>query len=598
MRKAVQYFFILMTVVLLSGCLNGKESDSSEKVSNSSGKYPEPVSLVNVVPGGDLNFRLNTNFTRLHQGRYRPEFVNTWPSEEYHQERWPADMAGRLILTLSLEEQALGKESPTLRQLVDELENYMNEKKYLGKVYWPDINEQQLSGHGWLLNGLTEYYKHTGDEKAIGIIEGILQNLVLPTKGHHSDYPVDPDLREDAGEFMGTHQSKMGNWILSTDIGCDFIFMDGVIKAYEVLPSPELKEVIEEMIDLFLRVDEVAINAQTHATLTALRGLVRYSQLEDRPDLLEEVERRFAIYKEEGMTENYENYNWYGRPRWTEPCAVVDSYIVAINLWRMTGNPVYLEDAQHIYYNAFGFEQRYNGGFGCSSCLGAHSPVMELATNDTHWCCTMRGGVGLSRALQYTWFQKGQDVWVTDYKETEVHLNFGNEGVTLRQTTNYPLGGEVSFKVTEGGTSESVNLHLFLPQWIESPVVRVMGEEVDFVRKDGFAQISLHLEENATIDLNFEMASGSREPVNKHTIEDYFAIHYGPLLLGVESEEEIYIEKDVQIEKAKDQRFNVAGTDVLLQPVRHLLHPDVRKEYNAAEYSIQALFTGKKKGKS
>ena len=598
MRNAVQYFFVFTLLVFLNGCSDGKKPDATEEVATSLGKYPEPVSLANVVPQGDLGLRLNTNFTRLHQGRYRPQFVHTWPSVEYHQEKWPADLAGRLILTLSLEEQALGKKSPTLRQLVDDLEGYMNEKKYLGKIYWPDINEQQLSGHGWLLDGLTEYYKHTGDEKALQIIRGIVENLVLPTRGHHEEYPIDPDLREDAGDFMGSHLSKMGNLILSTDVGCDFIFMTGVIKAYEILPSPELKQVIDEMVDLFLKVDEVTINAQTHATLTALRGLLRYSQMEDRPELLEEVERRFAVYKTEAMTENYENYNWYGRPRWTEPCAVVDSYIIAMNLWRMTGKPRYLEDAQHIYYNGFGFEQRYNGGFGCSSCLGAHSPVMELATDDTHWCCTMRGGVGLSRALQNAWLQKGRDVWVTDYKEGAVILNFGNESVTLTQTSNYPLGGDVSFRVTEGGISESVKLHLFLPQWVGSPVVRVNGVEVDFVRENGFAQISVRLEEGTAIGLNFDIASGTREPVNKHTIDGYFAIHYGPLVLGAESEEEVYIPGDLKVKKVDDAQFRIEGTDIMLKPVRHLLHPDVRKEYNASEYSIQALFTGQKDDKS
>ena len=39
------------------------------------------------------------------------------------------------------------------------------------------------------------------------------------------------------------------------------------------------------------------------------------------------------------MTATYENYNWFGnghKETWTEPCAVVDSLILALELYRLT----------------------------------------------------------------------------------------------------------------------------------------------------------------------------------------------------------------------------------------------------------------------
>ena len=79
---------------------------------------------------------------------------------------------------------------------------------------------------------------------------------------------------------------------------------------------------IDKLIALFERMDLTGIRAQTHASLTALRGMLRYAALTGDTTLIPRVEKRWRLYKEYGMTENYENYNWFERyDTWTEPCA-------------------------------------------------------------------------------------------------------------------------------------------------------------------------------------------------------------------------------------------------------------------------------------
>lgn len=172
-----------------------------------------------------------------------------------------------------------GREAKYLKTIVDDLPNHFNELGYMGKICDDLINEQQLSGNGWLLRGLSEYYLMTKDQKILGYLENIFQNLILPTAGHHKDYPIEPSLRKDAGGFMGTHERMLDGWLLSSDIGCDFIFMDGVIQTYSILKTPELKAICYEMADRFLEADLYTIKAQTHATLTTLRGLVRLYEI-------------------------------------------------------------------------------------------------------------------------------------------------------------------------------------------------------------------------------------------------------------------------------------------------------------------------------
>jgi len=44
---------------------------------------------------------------------------------------------------------------------------------------------------------------------------------------------------------------------------CDFVFMDGVVQAAEVLERKDLYPLIEEMVERYLEMDLVRIQAQT-----------------------------------------------------------------------------------------------------------------------------------------------------------------------------------------------------------------------------------------------------------------------------------------------------------------------------------------------
>jgi hypothetical protein len=96
-------------------------------------KFPQSMPLSSILIKDRLLKRSETNFTRLHQGRYLPEHLHNFPTKEYHEEDWPADMAGRLILTLTLLEQSLKKESPTLKTIIEELPSHFNKQGYMGK---------------------------------------------------------------------------------------------------------------------------------------------------------------------------------------------------------------------------------------------------------------------------------------------------------------------------------------------------------------------------------------------------------------------------------------------------------------------------------
>lgn len=570
---------LLFVTAFISGCTTQKQQD----------RETDTIQLINpseVQVRGELNTRLMKNYDRMEEEIYQPEHV--FMTEEASN-WWPGDKEGRTILALTKLAQATGRTPKYLDAILKLFPGKVNEKGYFGTVY-PDgvLDEQQLSSHGWVLRGLCEYYLWKEDPAVLGYINRIIDNLVLPTKGLHQNYPIDPAGRKHGGHESGNRiNEKVGNWILSTDVGCDFIFMDGVVQAYQVTKREELKPVIDEMIEVFRKTDLVKIKAQTHASLTGLRALVSYYQVTGDSSLVGTVEKDFDLYRKFARTENYANYNWFGRPEWTEPCAVVDSYMLSSQLWQITGKPEYAEDAQLIYYNAIGFGQRANGGFGTDNCSGANSTFLHADTYEAYWCCTMRGGEGLASIAQNLFFKSSRSIYIPSFENASVNIKLEDDSILLDETTDYPFGNEVNFSVKETSLSFAPGIKLLAPEWIQNPEVFVNGKKIKTDLENGFVCFTKKLGKGDQISYRFELKSGAEKLENPNSLAGYHKYFYGPLILGHKGKEEIRVSHQVQFEPKGNKTFGIKNDTLQFIPVYHLLNPEVKKETG---YQVQVIF--------
>jgi len=519
-----------------------------------------PISLEDISIDGDMRLRLQRNLQRLQEPYYQPEGVlKNAPSD------WPGDFEGRLLLGLTMLAQALHREPRSLSALLAAYPARMNDHGYFGPIQTlRQINEQQLSGNAWVLRGLCEYATWKKDANAYDMVRRMATNLALPLRGFQAAYPIDPAKRIHGGGVNGTLAAADGSWKLSTDIGCDFIFLDGVTAAAALLRDPNLDALAEEMANRFLEIDLVQIKAQTHATLTSLRALLRMYQRNPSSSLLQAIVARYQIYRSVAMTENYENYNWFGRPEWTEPCAFIDSFMVATQLWQFTADPQYLEDAHHIYFNAIGRGQRANGGFGTDTCSGARDAFVAIHWYESPGCCTMRGGEGLARAAQYGYFLHGNGIDVPFFYSSQANLKLDAGTVALNQTTNYPYQGELDLSVVRSTVNQPIRLRLFAPSWGTEFRASLNGKPVPLKIANGFATIKAHLRSGDRIAFRFEQLRTLAAALNIHTIAGYQSCRQGPLVLGIETEREQALPPDTLRSRGQDPPLEPIN-DVILK---------------------------------
>jgi hypothetical protein len=563
-----------------------------------------PVSLDTLSLFGELNMRANLNFSRLETEKYWPETI--FSMDEL---AWPADWEGRTILALSMLAQATHRTPAHLDTIIDQLPSELNEDGYIGPIPPTGVtNEQSMSGHSWMVRGLVEYInwqrerdQQQGD-KALTVLKSIITNLFIPQVNNYANYPINEDTRYDDPAWQlsgnidpnwqaGGQTMKPRHAPGESDCGCAFIALDGATAAYELLGGEELKALIEAMISAYAKLPREQLYVQTHATLSGLRGILRHYRSTGDASLLQLARDTFELYKTKAWTDHYANYNWFGIPSWTEPCAIVDSFIVSQELWEFTGEATYLQDAHHIFYNAIAHAGRENGAFGTDHCTGAdmdppeglskqhacgsHAKPSQFASShmyEVFWCCNMRGGDGLARAYQYSHYTEGDIVTFPYFHSSKVALTLESGTLTLRQQANYPASGTVRFAV-EDCTAGSVTLKFFAPEaWTSGAqsTVTLNGQPIETNYENGFVHITAALKAGDQIVFDSPLhffTFDSHECMNNS--KQHFSFRHGPMMLGVKTTLEdakataptTAIARDAEVKPLGNAHYETTDTD-------------------------------------
>lgn len=515
---------------------------------------------------GELARRLLLNYNVLESYRYRPEYIFTADKAG-----WPADWEGRTVLALVRLSESTKCEPAFLERIIDALEEHVNSKGYLGEILPEgEFSEQQLSGHNWLLSGLIEYYLISGEKRLYNRINAIIDNLYMKAQSHYSEYPVHRD-KNSKGEFCGKDDGKIGCWHISTDIGCAFICMDALSKACLKMKRYDILPLLKEMYGVFSEIDYVDLQMQTHATLSAARGIISLYKITGSAEYLNTAIQIFDLYINEGMTENYANINWFGRPSWTEPCAIIDSAICAGELYKLTKNKKYLTWYHKIYLNAIGYSQRPNGGFGLDVCAGYDLNYIRPHGEDmcvAYWCCTMRGSDGLS------YFAENQILKI----EKQLEVIYFNDGVykfgnlEITEKTQYPYCGKADFLISNPDEEKSV-LKIYIPDYAKNLKVYVNNCLTQIKTCDGFVFVDI-TETECNISIDFDIPLIAEKACCPDFKDTHIKYSHGYLLLGTNNAVDGYIGKLHKLEKTNCGYADENG-NIILKPLNDIYEMSV-----------------------
>ncbi|MBQ1943351.1 MAG: hypothetical protein II368_06905, partial [Clostridia bacterium] len=194
----------------------------------------------------------------------------------------------------------------------------------------------------------------------------------------------------------------VGKWLLCSDIGAAFMSIDGLSHYYVTTKDERALALLTEMIAVFAGIDILRLKTQAHATLCAARGILRLYEETKEERLFSLAQKIWCLYQKHALTLTYQNLNWFSKGEtWTEPCAIVDSLILALHLYALGGREEDLMLARRIWHNGMASAQRPNGGAGTDTCVTANVPVLRSDMYEAFFCCTMRLSEGFLWANQY-----------------------------------------------------------------------------------------------------------------------------------------------------------------------------------------------------
>lgn len=290
---------------------------------------------------------------------------------------------------------------------------------------------------------------------------------------------------------------------------------------------------------------------------------MRMYELTGRKELLDRILAIYRLYKIEGMTENYANFNLFRELIWTEPCGIIDSYMLATSIWEQTGDMAFLEDAHAIWYNGVERAQRPNGGFGCDTCVDDGFVGIYEHFYEAYWCCSMRGGEGLGAPMRRSFYEDDDNIMLPFYLDAVFQREAGDQEI-IREKSYYPIEGKIELEILRGG-GKLVYIQMFLPSWAQNTVVMVNGKPIDFQIDGGFAIIHVRLESGTKISLNFDVLLFSAPTQgNVHAGKNLSTIRHGVLVLGTENipEQTIYTDEFTYLGAGK-----YAGAGIQLMPL-------------------------------
>ncbi len=458
---------------------------------------------------------------------FTPEFILAdvaldpdYPRRFYN---FSGDLSGRYVEVMSLfPEQA---ENVDLDSLVQQLLRYQRPDGRFGDATLEfsaaEIGGEHMAllwGNGRLLVGLMQYYNQTQDQSVLTAGRQ-LGDFFLQTYEACATPAVREKLKDFGAKGIICFTQYIEGLVMLAKHTGDDRYAEVAARAYQVLPPRGQQH--------------------THGYLSTLRGVLDLYEYTQDKEHLRYVKQAYddLVHSDDYTAFGAVHEYFGGKGNRDEGCSTADFMRLSFHLYRLTGEPHYLERGEFALYNAFYFNQYFTGDFG--SHLISAEGAQPSALMASWWCCTMHG----LRAMHDV---KNNSLIITtpDRKQVELYLETTYEDDDLAFTISQDgkENDRYSYTLTITGVGNPpTQLALRKPAWAADMRVTHGGSSLEASPDDDYVALAQPVKKGDKIIVALTYQRMLRTDRNQEVALDKLGkqpvsgiLQYGPYLMGVD----------------------------------------------------------------
>ncbi len=254
-----------------------------------------------------------------------------------------------------------------------------------------------------------------------------------------------------------------------------------------------------------------------------------------------------------------DNYELPNATAYNETCAQIANVYWNQRMFQLHGESKYIDVLEKILYNGLisgvsldGKSFFYTNAMQVKNSFQHQSLERERAGWFECSCCPTNVARFLPAVPGYMYAQKGTNVFVNLFINSNATLNVAGKKLTIAQQNNYPWNGDLKFIVSPDKGTLPFAMKVRIPGWarneaIPSPlysfktnsaakvVILVNGASVDYLMENGYAVIDRVWKKNDVVEMKLPMEV-RRVLANENLKDDIgkVALQRGPLMYCAE----------------------------------------------------------------
>jgi DUF1680 family protein len=239
------------------------------------------------------------------------------------------------------------------------------------------------------------------------------------------------------------------------------------------------------------------------------------------------------------------NANPYGDM--SETCNTVAWAVFSTEYLKVSKNSYVADELEMSFFNAIlGSLYKDNRVFSYANYSNGQRDLATITLEGHSYagardmsCCQASGTKGLASITEWAILTDATGLYLNYYGESklETFTNYGNR-IKLNQQTVYPKDGYIKI-IVEPEQDEEFSLHLRIPVWSEKSKIKLNGKPLENVNAGTYHAITRKWEKGDSIEIELDMSLHFWVAEKNSTMRNRSSIYYGPLLLGVEENDDI-----------------------------------------------------------